>query len=94
MCFDALVTEPHSDLVDADDQSFRALRDGNRITYVIAVPVADEDEVCFHRIGGDGRGRVPIQERIDNDFMPIGFEPKSGMSVPGQFRGHVNLLLV
>jgi hypothetical protein len=56
--------------------------------------MADQDEIRLDCVGGDRRGRISIQKWIDNDLVSISLEPKRSVPVPGQFRGHENLLLV
>jgi hypothetical protein len=92
MSLDAFVAKPDSNFIDADDQSLCTLCDGNRVAHMIAMSVADEDKVRLHSIGRDRRGRIPIQEWVNDEFVSIRFKSKSSVSVPGQFRGHKNLL--
>jgi hypothetical protein len=42
---------------------------------------------------GGRSGRIPFEERIDYQLVPIGFKAESGMSVPGEFIAHIILLV-
>jgi hypothetical protein len=90
---DPFAGKPVGNLIVADDHRARPLGDGNAVAHVIPVSVTDEDEICLHRVRGNRGGRVSIEKWIDNDFISISFKSKSGVPIPGQFRGHENLLL-
>jgi hypothetical protein len=94
VCFlHALCREPIGDLVVANNHGAGALGNRDAIAHVVAVSMTDEDVIRLDHVGFDGRGGVSRQERIDNDFVPICFQPQSGMTIPGQFCRHKNLLL-
>ena len=92
--FNAFVAKPDSNFIDTDHKCFRPLRNRLSIAYVVAVSVADEDEVCFDCVRGNGSDGIPIQEGIDDDLMAVSFQSEGGMPIPGEFCGHENLLFV
>jgi hypothetical protein len=54
--------------------------------------VADQDLVHIYGIMSGRSGRIPAEERVNNQFVSTGFEAKSGMSVPDEFITHFFLL--
>src|SRR5512145_520802 len=91
---DTLVPEPDGDLIDADDRCTGALGNCNGITQVVAMPVTEQNKIRLHRFRRDCRRGVSVQERIDNDFLPVCFEPGGSMSVPGKLQSHISLLFL
>src|SRR5215207_11758978 len=88
----SLAGKPVGDLIVADDHCACPLGDGDAVPHVVAVSVADEDEVRLHSFRGNGSGGVACEEGIDNDFIAARLKPEGSMSVPGKFRSHKNLL--
>ena len=90
--FNPLLFKPGGDLEIADDQCPGPFGDSNGITNVVAMSMADEDEVWRHSIRGGGSGGITAEEGINNQLVASSFEAKSGMSVPDEFIAHFFLL--
>src|SRR5262249_3179528 len=63
-------------LVIRDDGSPRAACDRDRVAYVIAVSVRDQNEVRLQVVGLARRRRLPRQERVDEHRLAAGKDRK------------------
>ena len=84
----ALLFEPSGDLEVADDRCAGPPGDGDRVANMVAVSVADEDEVRFDPFRRNWGGGISRKEGVNNELVSAGLKPESGMSVPGEFDRH------
>src|SRR6185503_2715990 len=94
MRLDILIAKPNCNLIDRDDHCACAFSNGDRVAQVIAMSMAEEDKFHLNRIRRNSSRRIAVEERVNNNFVSIGFEPLGGVPIPGEFRSHKNLLLV
>src|SRR5690349_14119312 len=87
-----LTVIPVGNFIVADDHRVRAFGYCDAISYMIAMSMADENKIRLNSIRGNGRGGIPGQKGIDNDFISTSLKSKGSMSIPGQFRRHTSLL--
>src|SRR6266498_1555595 len=87
-----LTVKPMGNFIIANDHRICPLSNFNTVTYVVAMSMADEDEVCLNSFGGDGSSRIACQEGIDDDFVSSRLESKRSMSIPSEFCSHKSLL--
>src|SRR5262245_37086748 len=75
----ALGSAPIGDLIIADNGCARPFGNRDGITHVVAMAMANKDEIRCNGIRRGRGSRIAAEEWINNKFVAARFEPEGGM---------------